>query len=67
MVKHVDKVVKVTNSGGMSEFVFFAAWIGAVVYFVEKASGFWGVIVGFLKACVWPAYVVHHVLGLLHL
>lgn len=67
MSKHVDKTVKVINNGGAGGFVFFAAWVGAVAYFVGQADGFWPVIVAFLKACVWPAYVVYEVLGLLNL
>jgi len=43
-------------------FVFFVAWIGAVVYFVNESAGFWGFILAILKACVWPAYVVYHAL-----
>lgn len=46
---------------------YFLTFIGAAVYFVQHSEGFWGGVVGILKACVWPAFVVHKVLGLLHL
>ena len=59
-----DKV-KVVNQGPTG-FAFFLAWIGAVVYFVGQVDGFWNIILAFLKACVWPAYVLYHVLVLLH-
>ncbi len=59
------KVVK--NSAGPLGFVFFAAWIGALFYFQGIAFGFWGSVLAFLKACIWPAYVIHAVLGLLHI
>jgi len=59
-----DKV-KVVNQGPAG-FVFFVAWIGAIVYFVGQVDGFWNIILAFLKACVWPAYVLYHVLVLLH-
>lgn len=57
--------VKVVNQGPMG-FVLFVAWIGAVVYFVGQVDGFWNIILAFLKACVWPAYVLYHVLVLMH-
>lgn len=48
-------------------FFFFIAYIGAAVYFVSTSDGsFWGVIWGLLEAIVWPAFVVYHVLVLLH-
>lgn len=56
--------VKVVNESGLG-YVLFMSWIGAVVYFVGRVDGFWNVIVAFLKACVWPAYVLYHVLQLL--
>ncbi len=56
---------KVIEKSGPTGFVFFVAWIGALVYFVGQVDGFWNIIVAFLKACVWPAYVLYHVLALL--
>ncbi len=47
-------------------FVFFTAWIGALVYFEQHADSFWTVILAFLKACVWPAFLIHRALELLH-
>ena len=51
----------VTN-GGVGAFMFLA-FIGAAVYFVEKANGFWESILGILKALVWPAFMVYEVLN----
>lgn len=68
MAKIDKKSVKVINkSGGPLGFTLFAAWIGAVVYFVQNSYGFWGFILAVLKACVWPAYVLHRVLQLLNI
>jgi hypothetical protein len=63
-----SKPVKVVNKGGGPiGFTFFLAWVGAVVYFVQQSSGFWGFILAVLKACVWPAFVLHKVLVLLNI
>jgi hypothetical protein len=43
---------------------YFLGMIGAVVYYLQHAVGFWHVVAAFLKAVVWPAFVVHHLLGL---
>ncbi len=53
--------VKVVNESGLG-FVLCMGWVGALVYFVGKVDGFWNIVLAFLKACVWPAYVVYHVL-----
>lgn len=39
--------------------------IGAAVYYISHAAGFWMGVLGFLKAIVWPAFMVYEVL--LHL
>jgi hypothetical protein len=42
---------------------WFVGFIGALVYFIQYDSGSAGlVILGILKALVWPAFVVYHVL-----
>ena len=38
--------------------------IGAAVYFIQAATGFWAGVLGILKALVWPAFVVYKLLGL---
>ncbi|HTJ73172.1 MAG TPA: hypothetical protein VL481_01095 [Verrucomicrobiae bacterium] len=53
------------NDHGPSGFIFFVAFIGAAVYFVQQSAGFWGFILAILKAAVWPAFVMFHVLHLL--
>jgi hypothetical protein len=37
--------------------------IGALVYYLQQASNFWQVVLAFLKALVWPALLVYHLLG----
>lgn len=62
-----NKTTKVVNKEGMTGFVFFAAWIGALVYFVQNSVGFWGFILAVLKSFVWPAFIIHKVLALLNI
>ena len=66
MTTKSDKAsVKIINQHGPMGFVMFAAFIGALVYFLQQAHGFGDVLFAFLKALVWPGFVVYYALGLL--
>jgi len=66
MMKHDHSSVKVINQHGPMGFVFFVAYIGAAIYFVQQSSGFWGFIGALIEAIFWPGFVVYHALQLLH-
>ena len=45
--------------------IWFFGFIGALVYYIHTHSGtFWLVLVALMKAVVWPAFLVYHVLAL---
>ena len=44
------------QSGGM---VYFLGVVGAAVYFIGQATTFGAGVVGFLKAIVWPAFLIY--------
>jgi hypothetical protein len=52
------------NAGGGNA-VYGLGLIGALVYYIQRADGFWAVILGILKALVWPAFVVYDLLKFL--
>ena len=39
--------------------VYGLGLIGAAIYFISQATGFWMGVLGFLKAIVWPAFLVY--------
>ena len=41
--------------------VYGIGFVGAVIYFIIQASGFWEGVLGVLKAIVWPAIMVFEV------
>ncbi len=45
--------------------VYGLGMIGAAVYYIGQAGSFWVGVVGFLKALVWPAFLVYDVLKFL--
>lgn len=65
MAKSDNSLVKITHEHGPTGFVFFVAYIGAVVYFFQQQPDFWGFVLALLKAMVWPGFVVYHGLQLL--
>lgn len=44
---------------GVSGGIYGLGWIGALVYFISHATSLWGGVLGFLKALVWPAFLVY--------
>lgn len=62
-----DKTVNVINKGGPMGFALFAAWLGALVYFVQQSEGFGEFLLAVLKSTLWPAFVTHRALELLSL
>ena len=45
-----------------SSAIYGLGFVGAVVYFISHATGFWMGVLGFFKAIVWPAFLVYEVL-----
>lgn len=39
--------------------VYGLGFIGAAVYFIAHATSFWVGVLGFIKAIVWPAFLVY--------
>ena len=58
---------KVIHRGGGSEAIFGLGFIGAAIYFIGTATTFGMGVLGFLKAMVWPVFVVHALLKFLEL
>ncbi len=44
---------------------YFLGFIGAFVYMVQTATGFWDGVAGFFVALVWPAFLIFHLFSFL--
>ena len=42
--------------------LYFFGFIGAAIYYISTASTFWIGVIGFLKAMIWPAFLVFEAL-----
>jgi hypothetical protein len=47
--------------------VYGLGFIGAAVYYISVATSFWIGVLGFLKAILWPAFLVYEALSRLSL
>ena len=56
------KICKTGASCGCGGCGYFLGVIGAAVYYISTATGFWNGVVGVLKALVWPAFLVFEAL-----
>jgi len=37
---------------------YFLGFLGAAIYYISAASGFWSGVLGFLMAMIWPLFLV---------
>lgn len=37
-------------------------FLGAAIYYISTATGFWVGVLGFLKAIIWPVFLVYELL-----
>lgn len=49
------------NRGG-GDAVYGFGFIGALIYFIQNADGFWMGVLGILQAIIWPVLVVYKLL-----
>lgn len=46
--------------------VYGFGFIGTLIYFIQHATTFWTGALGFLKALVWPAFLVYKLFEFLY-
>lgn len=42
--------------------VYFLGFVGAAIYFIGHAATFWLGVLGFLKAMIWPVFIIYKIL-----
>ena len=62
----MDGQRKANNArAGGGDAVYGLGLIGALIYYIQAADGFWVGVLGVLKAFVWPVFVVYDLLKFL--
>ncbi|HPF93171.1 MAG TPA: hypothetical protein PLV65_04510 [Tenuifilaceae bacterium] len=57
-----ESKAKRDNCAAPASAIYGIGLIGAAVYYISVATGFWMGVLGFLKALVWPAFLVYEAL-----
>ena len=57
-----EKKMKNNSGSGIAGAAYFMAFIGAAVFYIQQAATFGAGFIGFLKALVWPAFLVYELL-----
>ncbi len=55
------------HSSGPAGAVYGLGFIGAAVYYIGQASGLVEGVIGFLKALVWPAFLIYDLMKLMEM
>jgi len=64
MARKITKANVCKAGGGCGGCAYGLGFIGAVIYYISNATGFWMGVLGVLKAIVWPAFLVFELLKL---
>ena len=51
-----------TSKSGCGGCAYFLGFIGAAIYYISTATGFWNGVLGLLQAAVWPLFLVFELL-----
>jgi len=60
-----DNKTKFHHNPACGGAIYGVGFIGAVIYYIQTATSFWMGVLGFLKAIVWPAFLVYELLKFL--
>ncbi len=52
------------GTGACGGGIYFLGFIGAAVYYIQQSATFGQGVVGFLKALIWPVFLIYKLLGL---
>lgn len=65
--KEQKKWHKHVQDNGSHGAIYGLGLLGAAIYYLQHATTFGAVVLGIIKAILWPAFVVYQLHGFLHL
>lgn len=60
-----EKCCSTGMGSGCGGCAYFLGLVGALVYYISTATGFWQGVWGVIKALLWPAFIVFEILKFL--
>jgi len=67
MTKDMKDMKQHMHKGKPVGMFFVLTYVGVLVYFIDKADGFWQVVFAFVQALVWPALLLNKIFTLLQI
>ena len=67
MEEQEKKQKKTYHRSGHAGAIYGLGFIGAAIYFISVSTSFWIGVLGFLKALVWPVFLVYGALKALEM
>lgn len=64
-MKKKSKSCNINPCGGPAGGIYGLGFLGAAIFYLSHATGFWNGVLGLLKAIVWPLFLVHGLFGLI--
>ena len=55
------------GGSGIAGGAYFMGFVAAAVYFIQNSTSAWTGFVGFLKAIVWPGFLVYYLFDFLQI
>ncbi|MBN2073877.1 MAG: hypothetical protein JW770_08045 [Actinobacteria bacterium] len=55
------------SGSGIAGAAYFMGFVAAAVYYIQNAVSFGAGVIGFLKALIWPAFLVYNVMGFINM
>lgn len=62
-----EKKRRMNNHQAVGGGVYGLAFVGALIYYLQRATSFWDGVYGVLQAMLWPAFLVHKLLDFLQM
>lgn len=63
----MSETKKYRSSGSTTGGIYGLAFLGSLIYYITHAAGFWSIVIGVLKAVVWPAFLVYELMAYLQM
>jgi hypothetical protein len=60
---HGKKEMKNCHCNSCGGGAYFLGFLGAFIYYAQQSTTFWQGVTGFLKALIWPAFLVYKLFG----
>lgn len=64
-----EEIKKTRNhsGSGIAGGAYFMGFVASAVFYIQNAASFGAGVLGFLKALIWPAFLVYNLMGFINM